>query len=113
MAKTISQIEMDVIQLLLEQGSCSIAQLERYLNVTATAVRQRLNRLMDNGLVDRESESDGRGRPKFKYCLTALGRQAGGNNLSDFAGALWVEIQKISDEANSKFNNLRCRQKLG
>ena len=99
MLKTaLSQPDADVVQLLLEHEECSIAELETLLFVTATAVRQRLTRLMAAGLVDRTTESEGRGRPVHRYQLTNSGRKAVGNNLADFAGALWQQIQKIPDD---------------
>ena len=98
MTKTISQNELDVVQLLMKHGKCSIAQLEGYLNVTATAVRQRLKSLMAAGLIDRSKESEGRGRPTHLYWLTASGRKVTGNHLSELASALWQEVQTISDE---------------
>lgn len=97
MTKPISQSELEVIQLLIQHGRCTISQLEGFLGVTATAVRQRLNRLMAADLVDRQSESEGRGRPIHKYRLTDAGRKQSGNNLSEFAVALWEEIQTLSD----------------
>ena len=97
MSKTISQNELEVIQLLIQHGHCTIAQFEGLLGVTATAVRQRLNRLMASGLIDRQSESEGRGRPIHRYRLTEAGRKQSGNNLSDFAVALWEEVQTLAD----------------
>jgi len=94
----LSQPDADVVQLLLEHDECSVVQLEEYLHVTATAVRQRLTRLMAAGLVDRTTESGGRGRPVHQYRLTGSGRKAVGNNLADFAGALWQQIQNIPDD---------------
>ena len=102
MPKSISKNELAVIQLLIQHGSCTITQFEELLGVTATAVRQRLNRLMAAGLVDRQSESEGRGRPIHKYRLTEAGRKQSGNNLSDFAVALWEEIQTLTDESIRK-----------
>lgn len=98
MTNSITQNEQDVIQLLMEFGPCSIAQMEEHLQITATAVRQRLNRLMAAGLIDRQTESEGRGRPSHVYDTTFAGRRATGNNLPDFADALWQEIQSIADE---------------
>ena len=98
MTKMIAKPDSDVIQLLLENGDCTISDLESHLNVTATAVRQRLNRLMASGLVDWVTEGEGRGRPVHRYCVTADGRKALGNNLADFAGALWQEIQELTDQ---------------
>lgn len=99
MTATISPNELNVVQLLIEHNSCSIADLEGYLNVTATAVRQRLNRLLAAGLIDRSIESQERGRPTHRYWLTAAGQKLAGNNLADFAEALWYEIQQIPDKS--------------
>lgn len=98
MSKIVSNNELQLIQLLLENGPCSIVQLEGYLGITATAVRQRLNRLTATGMVDRKSESEGRGRPSHVYQVTEEGRRATGNNMADFADALWQEVQAIPDE---------------
>ena len=94
----ISQNELDVVQLLLEHGKCSIVQLEEHLQVTATAVRQRLRTLMAAGLVDRVKETEGRGRPNHVYWLTEAGRKVTGNSLAELAGALWQEVQSIPDQ---------------
>ena len=94
---SISKIELDVVQLLLEHGKCSIAELQEYLSVTATAVRQRLKTLMAAGLIDRSKETEGRGRPIHLYWLTDAGRKVTGNHLSDLASALWQEVQQIPD----------------
>ncbi len=99
MTTTMSQNELSVVQLLIEHNSCSIADLEGYLNVTATAVRQRLNRLLAAGLIDRSTESHERGRPTHRYWLTVAGQKLAGNNLADFAEALWHEIHQIPDES--------------
>ncbi len=99
MAKSISKNELEVVQLLIEHSTCSITELMEYLNVTATAVRQRISRLLAAGLVDRQVQSEGRGRPLYRYLLTDAGRKLTGNNLPDIAAALWHGIQRISDES--------------
>ena len=97
MSNSFSKNEQDVIQILLEFGPCSISELEKHLDITATAVRQRLVRLMAAGFIDRKSNSEGRGRPNHKYQVTDSGRRVVGNNLADLADALWKEIQAIED----------------
>lgn len=67
------------------------------MGVTATAVRQRLNRLMALDLVERSHSVEGRGRPSHHYELTDKGRRSSANNLGDLAVVLWEEIQKIPD----------------
>ena len=67
------------------------------LGVTATAVRQRLTRLMEQGLVARQSEAAGRGRPMHRYSLTPAGVRSAGNNYDQLAQVLWDEMRAIED----------------
>ena len=69
----------------------------RATGVTATAVRQRLTRLMAQGLVDRRVGPGGRGRPSHRYGLTEKGRRQTGANFADLAMALWNEMRAIQD----------------
>jgi predicted ArsR family transcriptional regulator len=88
-----------VLDLLRERDSMSVAELSAELAVTGTAVRQRLNRLMANGLVARHADrsASGRGRPSHRYRLTREGRRKAGTNLPEFAVAAWEEIREIED----------------
>lgn len=86
-----------VSELLRERGEMSIAQLSKALEVTATAVRQRLTRLMEHKLVQRQVSSQGRGRPSHQYSLTELGRRQAGSNFADLAVALWQEVRQLPD----------------
>jgi DeoR family transcriptional regulator, suf operon transcriptional repressor len=86
-----------VIELLRLQQSLEIGDLAAGLGVTATAVRQRLDRLMRSGLVERVSVAKPRGRPSHAYSLTEAGRRVGGDNFKDLALALWEEIWGIRD----------------
>ena len=86
-----------IVDFIRRNDSATIAQLVDFLGVTATAVRQRLNRLMDAGLVARESHAAGRGRPMHTYSLTSAGARVGGNNYEDLAGVLWSEVRAVDD----------------
>lgn len=77
----------------------SIADLATALGVTATAVRQRLSRLMAQGFVQRTVIREGRGRPRHQYELTGLGRKSAGANFADLAIVLWHEIRQVGDPA--------------
>lgn len=81
------------------QSGTSILELAERLSVTDTAVRQRLTRLMDRGLVERFALREGRGRPKHVYRLTEAGQRASGANLDDLAVALWQELVELEDAA--------------
>ncbi|MEN0109606.1 MAG: ArsR family transcriptional regulator, partial [Planctomycetota bacterium] len=86
-------------------------ELGGVLGVTATAIRQRLRRLMADGLIEREepggepaekaslSAKQGRGRPSHHYRLTDEGRRAAGDNYDDLAEILWEEVRGIDDPA--------------
>lgn len=93
----IHETDKAVADLLRESGQMTVSELARRLGVTATAVRQRLSRLMEAKLVDREAVTEGRGRPSHRYSLTERGRRESGANFADLAFALWEEIRLIRD----------------
>ncbi|MFM2094842.1 MAG: hypothetical protein RIS70_1966 [Planctomycetota bacterium] len=86
-----------LIDLLRKHQQMSVSEMAGAMQVTATAVRQRLNRLMGQGLVQRSVVREGRGRPSHRYELTQAGQRQGGSNFVDLAMALWQEIRAISD----------------
>jgi DeoR family suf operon transcriptional repressor len=65
--------------------------------VTATAVRQRLTRLLALGDIERTAEKAARGRPSHRYGLTQQGRKKSGSNFADLAMVLWQEVREIKD----------------
>jgi DeoR family suf operon transcriptional repressor len=89
--------DLQFLDLLRKRGPLSVSQLVLQAGVTATAVRQRLNRLLREGLIQRETVSGARGRPSHKYKLTDKGRRSAGANFADLAVALWQEIREIKD----------------
>ena len=93
----LSQNDRSMIALLRKAPSMTICELTEAMGVTATAVRQRLNRLMTLELVERTHTVEGRGRPSHHYELTNKGRRSSANNLDDLAVVLWEEVQKIPD----------------
>lgn len=98
MISTVTNHDEALLNLLRKQGSAGISELVDVLGVTATAVRQRLNRLMEEGLVERQQVvSGGRGRPSHRYQLTEKGRRTSGNNYADLVDVLWAEIRSIED----------------
>ena len=75
-----------------------VGELTEILGVTATAVRQRIERLLEMGLIEREKIVAGRGRPTFCYQLTIQGHRRAGADPADLADALWREILALEDE---------------
>lgn len=91
-----------LIELLRVEATLGIGQMSDALGVTATAIRQRLDRLMRAGLVCRETVpppggSAGRGRPAHVYSLTEKGQRTGGDNFRDLSLVLWREIRTVRD----------------
>ena len=86
-----------LLEMLRVRGSLGVSEISESLEVTPTAVRQRLARMMANGLIDREAVRAGRGRPKHRYLLTQKGLRLTGSNFADLAIALWREIRSIED----------------
>jgi predicted ArsR family transcriptional regulator len=86
-----------LIVLLRERGALGISELKTAMNVTATAVRQRLVRLMSQGLIQRETAKPARGRPSHRYSLTEKGRRQTNSNFADLTLALWQEVRSIKN----------------
>jgi predicted ArsR family transcriptional regulator len=89
--------DIGLLDLLRKNGPQSVAQLAAAMEVTATAVRQRLTRLLAQGDIERAALRAGRGRPQHRYTLTEKGRRRAGANFADLAIALWQEIREIKD----------------
>jgi predicted ArsR family transcriptional regulator len=94
--------DADLLELLRTDGPMGVTEMAAAVEVTPTAVRQRLGRLMAQGLVDREAVRAGRGRPKHRYELTPKGMRLTGSNFTDLALALWREIGSIEDLATRR-----------
>ncbi len=97
MALALDEPDQTMLQLLQQRGSATIQDLCDATAVTATAVRQRLNRLQGMGLVGREAIRASRGRPHHAYVLTDTGRQQLGDNYAELAILLWNEVRQIEE----------------
>ncbi len=93
-AETSDEVLMNFLR---RHGAARISDLVAETGVTATAVRQRIQRLMADGLIERHAERIGRGRPNHRYALTVKGESRSGNNLPDLASVLWEEIKAVPD----------------
>lgn len=112
MSDEIVASDIVIVDLLRKHTSMTVVGLASALDVTATAVRQRLNRLMAQGYVERSSTKAGRGRPSHFYSLTSKGRRKAGSNFGDLAVALWKEIVAIQDAAVRRFLIQRVSARL-
>jgi predicted ArsR family transcriptional regulator len=86
-----------MLDFMRREGAVTISSLVREMGVTATAVRQRLQRLMAEGLIERHTERKTRGRPNHRYSLTEKGERSAGTNFADMAVVLWEEIKSVPD----------------
>jgi predicted ArsR family transcriptional regulator len=89
--------DSDFPDLLRAIGPLSVAELATAMEVTPTAVRQRLTRMMSQGILQREAQRKGRGRPLHRYTLTDKGLRLTGSNFTDLAMTLWTEIRSIDN----------------
>jgi predicted ArsR family transcriptional regulator len=80
---------LDVIR---RHGPLTVSDLARHVNVTATAVRNRLTRLVASGMVERKTEQGGRGRPRHVYQASVEAHKKLGQNYADLAAVLWDEM---------------------
>ena len=87
-------------QLLQARDGLGVEELCERLRVTHNAVRQHLNRLGAQGLVQRVAPMPTGGRPQARYALTREGRELFPRNYGAIAAALVAQLQlKIGDDA--------------
>ncbi len=94
----IRPVDQLVLELLRKEPGLTVTDLTDRLEVTATAVRQRLDRLEELCLIERQKCSTSRGRPVYQYTLSALGLRRVGVDYMEFAVAMWDVIQKYPDK---------------
>jgi predicted ArsR family transcriptional regulator len=88
-----------LLEAIRRRGAMSVSECVSFAEVTPTAVRHRLNRLMGQGLIRRTEQVKGRGRPEHRYSLTEEAELLLGQNYADLAMTLWSEIKAFEDRA--------------
>ncbi len=101
-----------ILDLLRKNDAMTVTELAEAMEVTSTAVRQRLNRLMAQELVQRSATRQGRGRPLHHYRITDKGRRKAGSNFADLAMAMWQEISQLEDLEIRKMMLQRLAKRL-
>jgi predicted ArsR family transcriptional regulator len=101
MAESSDRALLDMIR---RGGPLTVADMASSLGVTATAIRNRLTRLLGAGLVERRSEHQDRGRPKHTYRASVEAQKRLGQNYADLALVLWDEM--MSTVADRKLRRL-------
>jgi predicted ArsR family transcriptional regulator len=104
--------DQGLLDLLRKSGPLSVVELAAQTKVTATAVRQRLTRLLAQGDIERTAEKAARGRPSHRYGLTDQGRKKSGSNFADLAMVLWQEVREIKDAEVRRGLLTRLSQRL-
>lgn len=89
--------DREFLRLLHRLDAATVQDLCDELGVTATAVRQRLGRLVAGGFVGRKEVREGRGRPHHTYSITDRGLRELGDNYSELAAILWEELRSLPD----------------
>lgn len=110
-------IDQAVLDLLRRSEGLSegltVQELIDRLEVTATAVRQRLDRLVQVELIERRKVVAGRGRPQFRYFLTSLGMRYASASYSGLALALWQEVVDLPSSSMRQRILRRVGRRMG
>lgn len=96
------QTRRAIVQLLLESGSITAAEIGGRLGISAAGVRRHLDALIDAGDAQANAaaawQQAGRGRPAKRYRLTAAGRAKLEHTYDDLASAAIRQLREIGGE---------------
>ena len=106
------QTRRAIVQLLLESGSITAAEIGRRLGISPAGVRRHLDVLIDTGDAQANAaaawQHAGRGRPAKRYRLTPAGRAKLEHSYDDLASAAIRQLREIGgDEAVRTFARRR------
>jgi predicted ArsR family transcriptional regulator len=90
--------DRSLLDLIRRHGPLTVVEMARRQGVTATAVRNRLTRLIGSGMVERKTEHGGRGRPKHTYQASVEAHKRLGQNYADLAVVLWDEMMRTVED---------------
>ena len=86
-----------MLDYLRREGAATISALVTEMGVTATAIRQRLQRLTADGLIERPGRTEGSWPAEPSLFADRKGRASAGTNFGDMAVVLWEEIKSVPD----------------
>lgn len=96
---TLTPARRAVVEMIKRNGGQTVEQLAEYLGVSPSAIRQHLQYLIGEGLVDfRESLPHGRGRPKRLYELTEVGEELFPRHSGSIALRLLAELAESNPD---------------
>ncbi len=87
-----------LLDLIRRRGPLTVAEMAEAMGVTPTAVRVRLTRLVGCGMVERQAEHGGRGRPRHTYRASDEAHRRLGQNYADLAVVLWEEMMRTIED---------------
>jgi predicted ArsR family transcriptional regulator len=87
-----------ILEYLQRNGSATIKELEQFLGVTTTAVRQHLAALQAENLIERRTIHSGVGRPHHAYFANENARQLFACHCDDLALTMLDEMYKMEGE---------------
>jgi predicted ArsR family transcriptional regulator len=90
--------DRSLLDLIRRHGPVTVPEMAARLGVTATAVRNRLTRLVGSGMVERRAEHGGRGRPRHTYQASVEAHKLLGQNYADLAVVLWDEMMRTVED---------------
>lgn len=94
-----SSSDRPLLDLIRRKGPLTVEEMGAAFEVTPTAIRNRLARLVSLGLVERDAKPAGRGRPKHRYRVSDSAQRQLGQNYADLAFVLWEELlHSVADE---------------
>jgi predicted ArsR family transcriptional regulator len=89
-----------VMGILHERGSCSVAELAEEIGVGQGAIRRHLDIMVAEGLIDGQLERQARGRPATHYSLSEAGEErSAAGNYSRLLQRLFPALARLSREA--------------
>ena len=90
--------DRSLLDIIRRRGPLTVGEMSEALGVTATAVRNRLTRLVGAGMIERRTEQGGRGRPRHTYQASVEAHKQLGQNYADLAVALWDEMMRTVED---------------
>lgn len=93
-----------VLQLVVEEGPISAAQLGRELNLTAAAVRRHLDTMTEEGIVEVKNVAGrrrGAGRPSRRYVISSAGQQVLGHDYLNLVHKALAVLEEQTGETTA------------
>ena len=104
--------DREILEFLHREGGADIQELCDLMGVTRNAIRQRIARMEAIRVIEIDQQSQGRGRPKNVYRVTADGLHALGEDYRELAIVFWEAITGLEDGAVRQSLMAQVRDRL-